>query len=206
MKYRAKCSHVVIEEDPRPFKARVIRAGIDEVESDKDIENNKWPLYYTAEALASPSISCQNNLVTITVAGVDSVYYTTDGSTPDTTKKKYTGPFAITSTVTVKAISYLGDIASSVASKSCTYTAPPSAPSISVADNTVTISCPTADSIYYTTDSSEPSSSKTKYTAPFAISATTTVNAVGYKGTIKGAVATQECAYTDPGTESEVIG
>lgn len=124
MKYRAKATHVVINDDPRPFKARTIRAGIDEVESNNDIADEKWPFYYPVEDLSAPSISCQNNLVTITSSGADAVYYTVDGSEPSSSKTKYTAPFAITQTTTVKAIAYLGDIASAVASASCTYTAP----------------------------------------------------------------------------------
>ena len=123
MKYKAKFTHV-IREDGRPYNARTIRADIDIVESDEDLSNNKWPFYYQVDSVATPSISCQNNLVTITSKGADAIYYTIDGSAPGTGKTKYTAPFAITQTVTVKAVAYIGENYSSVATQQCTYVAP----------------------------------------------------------------------------------
>lgn len=122
MEYRAKVAHAVIEKYGRPCNARTIRADIDIVESDVDISDGKPPYYYQVGNVATPSISCQNNLVTITSSGADSIYYTIDGTAPGMDKTKYTGPFAIVQTVTVKAIAYYGELESAVAIQSCTYT------------------------------------------------------------------------------------
>lgn len=122
MEFMAMVTHAVPVDGKRPYNVRTIRAGVDIIESDTDIADGKPPFYYQVGSVATPSISCQSNLVTITASGADSVYYTTDGSAPDRSKTKYTGPFAIASSVTVKAIAYLGDISSSVASAQCTYT------------------------------------------------------------------------------------
>lgn len=48
------------------------------------------------------------------------IYYTTDGSTPDNTSAEYTGAITVSETTTIKAIAYVGNDASSVAS--ATYT------------------------------------------------------------------------------------
>ena len=194
MDYKAKATHAVFEPYKRPANARVIRRDIDIVTSDSDISDNKPPFYYQTGSVAQPSISCQNNMVTIQAPGSDSVYYTIDGSVPDTTKTEYVSPFTISQTVTVKAIAYFGELQSAVSSRSCTYIQPPAQPSITVTDNMVTIACPSADSVYYTTDGTEPDSSKTRYSAPFAISSAVTVKAVGYKSGIKGISVSHVCS------------
>lgn len=60
----------------------------------------------TAEEKAPrPVITCDDNMVTITAEGADAIYYTTNGEDPTVESTKYNEPFAITSDVTVKAIS-----------------------------------------------------------------------------------------------------
>ena len=193
MRYKAKITHAIVKPHGKPYNARTIRADVDVVESDVDISNGKFPLYYQIGDVAAPNISQSGNTVTITASGADAIYYTIDGSAPDSTKTKYSVAIQLSATVTVKAIAYIGELYSDVATKSCTYTAPPSAPTITVSNNMVTISCPTADSIYYTIDGSAADSSKTKYSAAFAITSAVTVNAVGYKNGIKGASVSHQC-------------
>ena len=204
MKYKALVTHAVLDDDKKPSVAYVVRAYIDEVESDKDISDNKPPFYYQVGDVATPSISCSANKVTITAAGADAIYYTTDGTAPDTTKTKYTGPFTISSTVTVKAIAYHGELYSDVKSQQCTYVAPPATPTISCENNTVTIASSGSTAIYYTTDSSNPDTTKTKYTASFAISSTVTVKAIAYNSGVASAVASQECTYVAPENEEAI--
>ena len=76
----------------------------------------------------APSIAGEVNFlnsttVTITAeAGLD-IYYTLDGTEPTNASTKYTAPFELTETKTVKAIACDGDKASSVVSKTFTKTA-----------------------------------------------------------------------------------
>ena len=131
------------------------------------------------------------------------IYYTTDGSTPTTGSQLYSAPFIISSTTTVNAIAVAtGYTQSAQGSASYTYspTVPPVAAtptftptsgtsfsstlSVSIADTT-----PSA-SIYYTADGSTPTTSSQLYSAPFTISATTTLNAIaiatGYTQSAQG--------------------
>ena len=116
------------------------------------------------------------------------IYYTTDGTQPGPSTSKYTAPIPITAAVTIKAIATASGLANSaVASAAYTLTPPPTAatPTFSplagaVASGTmVTISTTTAGAtIYYTTDGTAPGPSTTKYTAPIAITAATTITAI----------------------------
>ena len=66
--------------------------------------------------VAIPTITCEDNTVTISCATDDAkIYYTIDGTDPTTASNLYTQPFEITKTVTVKAIAELNGDLSSVA-------------------------------------------------------------------------------------------
>lgn len=85
------------------------------------------PAYYVSHQQVSttPSISCKDNVVTITAATGATIYYTTDGTTPSTESTKYTAAFDINEDTTVKAISLEeGKLASSVAETKCTWVDP----------------------------------------------------------------------------------
>lgn len=121
MDYKARITHLYKNKDQ---SHSLMQADIDVRVSDTDISDGEPPFYYQVGDVATPSISCTNNQVTIVSKGADSIYYTTDGSAPSKAKTKYTAPFAISATVTVKSIAYLGELESAVASQSCTYVAP----------------------------------------------------------------------------------
>lgn len=85
------------------------------------------PAYYVSRqhVSATPSISCKDNVVTITAATGATIYYTTDGTDPTTESKKYTTAFEITEDTTVKAIAVEdGKLASVVAESKCTWVDP----------------------------------------------------------------------------------
>lgn len=68
----------------------------------------------TAPTLTDGCAFTGTQTVTITPASETTVYYTTDGSTPDNTKTLYSSPFNVNATTTVKAIAYNGNNTSSV--------------------------------------------------------------------------------------------
>lgn len=85
------------------------------------------PAYYVThqQVSATPSISCKDNVVTITAATGATIYYTTDGTDPTTESKKYTTAFEITEDTTVKAIAVEdGKLTSAVAEANCTWVDP----------------------------------------------------------------------------------
>lgn len=120
------------------------------------------------------------------------IFYTTDGTPPATspTATQYGGPIPVASTETIQAIAGAGGFGNSSV-VTATYTinssAPPAAtptfspaPATYTSAQTVTISDTTAGAtIYYTTDGkTTPTTSSTKYTGPFTVSTTETIQAI----------------------------
>ena len=72
-----------------------------------------------------PSISCKDNVVTITAEEGAKIYYTTNGDEPTAASTLYTEAFEITETITIKAIAVVeGKLNSDVVTKSCTWVDP----------------------------------------------------------------------------------
>ncbi|GAB6982197.1 FN3 associated domain-containing protein [Prevotella dentasini] len=77
----------------------------------------------TPAGVAAPVISGEESFseaTTVTITGPEgaTIYYTTNGQTPDDREgTKYTEPFTLTTSATVKAIAYVGDKESPVATK-----------------------------------------------------------------------------------------
>lgn len=142
------------------------------------------------------TISCATSGATIR--------YTTNGSDPTSSSSKYTAPFTVSATTTVKAKAFKsGATDSGVVSATYTKLSPVATPSISPSSGKffpsqqVTISCSTSGAtIRYTKDGSDPTSSSPKYTAPFTVSATTTVKARAFKsGMADSSVASATFTY-----------
>ena len=156
----------------------------------------------------SPAAGTFTGSVAVSIADSTSgatIYYTIDGTTPTTSSTAYTGPITVASTETIEAMAAAaGNTNSAVASSVYTIVPPPitSTPTFSPAAGTystaqsVTISDATSGAtIYYTTNGSTPTTSSIPYTAPFTVSSTETVQAIGIAaGDTNSAVAS--AAYT----------
>ncbi|WP_305768164.1 chitobiase/beta-hexosaminidase C-terminal domain-containing protein [Candidatus Epulonipiscium viviparus] len=135
------------------------------------------------------------------------IYYTTDGTTPTTSSKKYTGPITVSTTTMLKAIATKSGMeASSVMTAEYVISiAKAEMPKVSIAAGeyttaqSVELSTATADAqIYYTTDGTTPTASSKKYTGPITVSTTTTLKAIATKsGMEASAVMTAEYVITD---------
>lgn len=163
----------------------------------------------------SPSAGSYTSAQTITLADTQAgatIYYTVDGSTPTTSSAKYTAPFSLASTATVNAIAVAsGYSTSAVALAAYTITLPATAtPTFSPASGTfatpqtVSLADPTPNAaIFYTTDGSTPTAASTPYTAPFTVSATSTVKAIAV-ATGFGPSAIASATYTLPSSTTTV--
>jgi hypothetical protein len=112
------------------------------------------------------------------------IYYSTDGSAPTTASKKYTGPIAVGTSETIKAIGTYAYYNPSAVS-SATYAFVAATPSFSVASGTyssaqrLTISDATPNAtIYFTLNGATPTTSSTRYTGPIVVNSTETVRSM----------------------------
>lgn len=151
------------------------------------------------ENLPAPTIKGNSTFTdkeTVTIEareGCD-IYYTTDGSTPDKDSTAYEGEIEVSSTTTIKAIAYKGELYSEVSSKTVTKIVekPVIAGDTPFDSSTeVTITAAEGASIYYTNDGSTPTSGSTAYSEALTLEATTTIKAIAVKGGITSEVASK---------------
>jgi Chitobiase/beta-hexosaminidase C-terminal domain len=145
-----------------------------------------------------------------------SIYYSTNGSAP-TTSDPYGGPFLVKSTTTVQAFAALtGWNNSAVVTTTITITTPTVATPTIIPNGGgpftgsvwVSLYCATAGAkIYYTTNSTAPTTSSTLYAGnPFPVSSTSTVQAIAvFTGYNDSDVATANITITAPTVATPTI-
>ena len=155
------------------------------------VSNSSGGQATTATPIISPTTGSFTSPQTVTItdstAG-SSIFYTIDGTQPNTSSTKYTNSFTVSSTTTVKAIATAPNfLQSATATSVITIGSQPqtSTPMISPvtgtysSPQTVSITDATSGStIFYTLDGSQPTTASTKYTGGFTVSTTTTVKAI----------------------------
>jgi hypothetical protein len=144
----------------------------------------------------------------------NSIFYTTDNSTPTTSSTPYSNAFTVGSTTTVKAIAVAsGFLQSGVASQTYAFQIA-ATPVISPAGSSnltqpvsvsITDSTP-GNSIFYTTDNSTPTTSSTPYLNAFSVSSTTTVKAIAVApGFMQSTVASQTYTFQSSGGAAPLV-
>ena len=147
----------------------------------------------TFSPAAGTYATSQSVTLTDSTAGAK-IYYTTDGSTPSTASTLYSGPIAVTSTTTLKAIAAATGYSNSAVATAAYAISPPAAtPTFSPAGGAfagsifVTITDATLGAtIYFTTDGTTPTTGSKSYSGPIAVTASATLRAIatapGYLG------------------------
>jgi hypothetical protein len=166
-----------------------------------------------ATPVFSPAVGTYTTEQSITITDATAgavIYYTTNGAVPSAASTKYTGPITIAESTSFKAIAIASGYSSSaVASAAYTINLPVTATPLIAPKagtytslQTVVLADATKDAvIYYTTDGKAPTTASTKYTEPFSVSASDTVEAIAVAtGHTKSAVAS--AVYTLIGSPS----
>ena len=182
--------------------------------SNQDAVNDLWRFNApeaTTGTAATPTFSMPGGTYTgtqsVTLSDTtpnSTIFYTTNGTTPNNSSTEYSGAISVSSTETIEAIAVASGFSNSaVASATYTIQTPTAAtPILSPAMGTytsvqsVTITDSTAGAtIYYTTNGTTPTASSTVYSGAISVSSTETVEAIAVaNGFSNSAVAT--AAYT----------
>jgi len=172
-----------------PFTAGATITAVAELTGmNNSAESNAAFVFTAATPVIAPAAGSYDNFpnLTITTATTGAtIFYTTDGSDPATspTAIQYSGPTPFTASATITAVAKLTGMNNSAESNAAfvfTAATPVFSPlgGTCLSPQNVSITCATAGAaIYYTTDSSTPTTSSPQYSTPLNLASTTTLTA-----------------------------
>ena len=172
--------------------------------NDRGTDNNyaHWMIEETVFVwVEAPTITNNyDGTISLSTTATDAtIYYTTNGDTPDNTSTEYSSDFSLGDATVIKAIAYIGSDYSDVS----IYNVPKyTTPTISFDNSTSQITITSEGTVYYNTgDGSQPAptpSSGTLYSTPFTVSSDITVKAIAtHAGYLNSDVATWPTAQGD---------
>ena len=171
---------------------------INAVAVDGGISSTVASATYTLPLLFSPAAGTFTGTQKVTLStgtAGDTIYYTTDGSTPTASSTPYIGgttsPIVVAATETIKVISVKAGKTSAVYSGAYTInllTFSPVAWVYGATQNVTLNPIVTGDTIYYTIDGSTPTRASISYLGPIAVTSTDTVKAILVNGSFTSPV------------------
>ena len=149
----------------------------------------------------TPTVTYDNSTGNVTIesatTGAD-IYYTVDGSTePSSSATRYTAPFNISATTTIKAIAIKADRNNSVVSTKTISKL--STPTITVSGSSIIITADNGTTIHYTTDGTPPTMGSSVYSTALSVTdyLGKTIQAIAVKaGSITSDIASQTVTLT----------
>ncbi len=169
----------------KTLKAKTWKSG----QPASNIESATYTMQMPAPTF-SPTPGTYNATVSVTISSSVSgstIRYTLDGSEPTASSATYSAALSVDATTTIKARNFRsGWTDSSVATGTYTMQLPvvsfsPNGGAYSSAQSVTMSNSVSGATIRYTLDGSEPTSSSTAYSAPVAVSSSTTVRAIAFK-------------------------
>lgn len=185
--------------------AETVKAVAMEEEISSEVASASYSLTRPPVPTFSPAPGSYTSTESVTILDDDAsagIYYTTDGSAPTASSRKYASPIILTASAAFRAVAFDGGIGSPVASGSYKIAPPPapvfspgpgsynSAQSLSLSDGDASAA------IYYTTDGSTPTTSSRKYAGPISLTASVTLSAVAVEGGLSSSVAVGNYSIT----------